>query len=436
MAVKGLTVAAHDAMTRVGHARAKDQAGGVSHAEKSKAMSKKSEADAKRPSLKPATRLVAGGRDASANHGFVNPPVYHASTVLYPSAEDFLARRARYVYGRRGTPTSEALQSALRELEGPDCVGVALLPSGLAAISTALLAVLHAGDHLLVTDSAYQPTRKFCDGVLRRIGIETTYYDPLIGGGIAALMRPNTRVVFVEAPGSLSFEVQDVPAIAATVHARGGLVLMDNTWATPLYFRAFDKGVDLSIHAATKYIGGHSDVMLGTVSANAAAWERLSETVHALGLCVGPDDIYLGLRGLRTLGVRLAQHYQAGLRVANWLAARPEVARVLHPAFESCPGHAVWRRDFSGASGLFSIVFKPVAQDAVNAFVNAPRLFGIGPSWGGFESLAIPFDCTSIRTATKWMPGGPTVRLHIGLEDVDDLIGDLECGFAALAAAR
>ena len=397
-------------------------------------MSKKSEAT--HPPLKPATRLVVGGRDASAQHGFVNPPVHHASTVLYPSAEDFLARRSRYLYGRRGTPTSEALEDALRELEGADCAGVALLPSGLAAISTALFAVLDAGDHLLVTDSAYQPTRRFCDGVLRRKGVETTYYDPLIGDGIAALMKSNTRAVFVEAPGSLSFEVQDVPAIAAAAHANGAVVLMDNTWATPLYFHAFDKGVDLSIQAATKYIGGHSDVMLGTVSANQATWERLRETVHALGLCVGPDDIYLGLRGLRTMGVRLAQHHQAGLKVARWLAARPEIARVLHPALESCPGHAVWRRDFSGASGLFSIVFKPVAQSAVNAFLDELRLFGIGASWGGFESLAIPFDCTSIRTATKWLPGGPTVRLHIGLEDVEDLIADLERGFAALAAAR
>jgi cystathionine beta-lyase len=397
-------------------------------------MSKKSEAT--HPPLKPATRLVAGGRDASAHHGFVNPPVHHASTVLYPSAEDFLARRSRYLYGRRGTPTSEALENALRELEGSDCAGVALLPSGLAAICTALFAVLNAGDHLLVTDSAYQPTRRFCDGVLRRKGVETTYYDPLIGDGIATLMKSNTRAVFVEAPGSLSFEVQDVPTIAAAAHAKGAVVLMDNTWATPLYFHAFDKGVDLSIQAATKYIGGHSDVMLGTVSANPATWERLSDTVHALGLCVGPDDIYLGLRGLRTMGVRLAHHHQAGLKVARWLAERPEIARVLHPAFESCPGHAVWRRDFSGASGLFSIVFKPVAQTAVNAFLNELRLFGIGASWGGFESLAIPFDCSSIRTATKWLPGGPTVRLHIGLEDVEDLIGDLEGGFAALAAAR
>ena len=398
-------------------------------------MSKKTEADPG-PPLKAATRLVVGGRDASANHGFVNPPVFHASTVLYPSAEDFLARRSRYLYGRRGTPTSEALENALRVLEGPACTGVALLPSGLAAISTALLAVLNAGDHLLVTDSAYQPTRRFCDSVLRRNGIDTNYYDPLIGSGIAALMKPNTRAVFVEAPGSLSFEIQDVPAIAAAAHGKGAVVLMDNTWATPLYFSAFDRGVDLSIQAGTKYIGGHSDVMLGTVSANQATWERLSETVHALGLCVGPDDTYLGLRGLRTMGVRLAHHHQAGLKVAHWLAARPEIARVLHPALESCPGHSVWRRDFSGASGLFSIVFKPVAQNAVHAFVNALDLFGIGASWGGFESLAIPFDCTSIRTATKWMPGGPTVRLHIGLEDVDDLIRDLECGFAALAAAR
>ena len=399
-------------------------------------MTKTTDADPAHPAFKPATRLVLGGRDPVANHGFVNPPVHHVSTVLYPTAEDFLARRARYLYGRRGTPTSEALEDALRALEGPDCAGVALLPSGLAAISTALLAVLKAGDHLLVTDSVYQPTRKFCDGMLKRYGVTATYYDPLVGGGIAALIQPNTRAVFVEAPGSLSFEIQDVPAIAAAAHAKGAVVLMDNTWATSLYFRAFEKGVDLSVQAATKYIGGHSDVMLGTVSANKATWERLADTVHALGLCVGPDDVYLGLRGLRTMGVRLAQHHQAGMKVARWLAERPEIACVLHPALESCPGHALWRRDFSGASGLFSIVFKPVAQTAVNAFLNELTLFGIGASWGGFESLAIPFDCAPIRTATKWAPGGPTVRIHIGLEEIDDLIGDLERGFAAFAAAR
>ena len=392
-------------------------------------MTKKTEADPSQRPLQPATRLVVGGRDPSTNHGFVNPPVHHASTVLYPTAEDFIARRSRYLYGRRGTPTSEALENALRELEGPACAGVALLPSGLAAISTALLAVLKAGDHLLVTDNVYQPTRKLCNGLLERYGIATTFFDPLIGAGIAALMQPNTRAVFVEAPGSLTFEVQDVRAIAAAAHAKGAVVLMDNTWASPLYFRALDKGVDLSIQAATKYIGGHSDVMLGTVSANKATSALLGDTVHALGLCVGPDDIYLGLRGLRTMGVRLAQHHQSGLRVARWLGERPEIARVLHPALASCPGHAVWQRDFSGASGLFSVVFKPVAEAAVHAFLNELRLFGMGASWGGFESLAIPFDCTSVRTATKWAPGGPTVRFHIGLEDV-------ERGFAALAAAR
>jgi cystathionine beta-lyase len=397
-------------------------------------MSKLSDA-VSRPPLQPATRLVLGGRDPMANHGFVNPPVHHASTVLYRTAEDFLARRSRYLYGRRGTPTSEALETALRELEGPNCAGVALLPSGLAAISTALLSVLGAGDHVLVADSVYLPTRKFCDGVLKRYGIETTYYDPMIGAGISALMQPNTRAVFVEAPGSLSFEIQDVPAIAAAAHAKDALVLMDNTWASPLYFRALEKGVDLSIQAGTKYIGGHSDVMLGTVSANARTLTRLNDTVHLLGLCVGPDDIYLGLRGLRTMGVRLAQHHRSGLQVARWLQERPEIARVLHPALQSCPGHSVWQRDFSGASGLFSIVFRSVSSAAVNAFLNELTLFGIGASWGGFESLAIPFDCMNMRSATKWAPGGPTVRLHIGLEDVDDLIRDLERGFAALAAA-
>jgi len=389
-----------------------------------------------RPSERTATRLVNGGRDPFAHHGFVNPPVYHASTLLYPSAADFLAHRGRYQSGRRGTPTSEALADALAGLEGADCAGVALLPSGLAAASVALLSVLRAGDHVLVTDSVYLPTRKFCDGMLARYGVTTSYYDPLIGAGIAALIAPNTRAIFMESPGSLSFEIQDVPAIAAAAHHKGAVVLMDNTWASPLYFRAFDKGVDLSIQSGTKYIGGHSDVMLGTVSANKATWPRLCETVYAMGLCVGPDDMYLGLRGLRTMGVRLAQHQASGLKVARWLAGRPEVGRVLHPGLETDPGHALWQRDYTGACGLFSIVLKPVPQAAVHAFLDTLTLFGIGASWGGFESLAVPFDCGAMRSATPWAPGGPTVRFHIGLEDVDDLIADLERGFAALAAAR
>jgi cystathionine beta-lyase len=388
-----------------------------------------------RNSDKPETRLVTGGRDPFSYHGFVNPPVHHASTVLYRTAEDYLALRGRYSYARKGTPTSEALAEALATLEGPECAGVALLPSGVAAISAALLSVLGSGDHLLVADSVYQPTRKFCDGLLKRYGVATTYYDPLIGAGIAALLQPNTRAVFVESPGSLSFEMQDVPAIAAAAHARGAVVLMDNTWGTPLYFNALEKGVDLSIQSGSKYIGGHSDLMLGTVSANKATWRRLEDTVFAMGLCVGPDDMYLGLRGLRTLGVRLKQHYASGVKVARWFEQRPEVARVLHPALESHPGHAIWRRDFSGACGLFTIVLKPVSEAAVHAFLNALTLFGIGASWGGYESLVIPFDCAKLRTVTQWAPGGPTVRFHVGLEDVDDLIADLERGFVAMAAA-
>ncbi len=384
---------------------------------------------------RPATSLVTAGRDPDAYQGFVNPPVYHASTVLYPSAEDFLAHRARYQYGRRGTPTTEALEQAVQALEGPRCAGVALLPSGLAAISSAILSVVRAGDHVLVTDSAYGPTRAFCDQILTRLGVTTTYYDPLVGGGIAGLMRPDTRLVFTESPGSLSFEMQDVPAIAEAAHAKGALVLLDNTWATPLYFRALDFGVDLSIHAGTKYFGGHSDVMLGTVAANSATVTDLRNFVRLNGLHLAPDDAYLSQRGLRTLGVRLDRHYESGLAIARWLEQRPEVLRLLHPALPSHPGHALWKRDFGGACGLFSMVLKPVPQRAVFAFLDALELFGIGASWGGYESLAIPFDCTSLRTATRWAPGGPTVRFHIGLEAVEDLIADLEHGFAVLADA-
>ncbi|HEY7231929.1 MAG TPA: cystathionine beta-lyase [Pseudolabrys sp.] len=384
---------------------------------------------------KPDTNLVTAGRDPQANHGFVNPPVYHASTVLYPNADDQVAHRARYSYGRRGTPTSEALETALRELDGEGCAGVALLPSGLAAISAALLSVARAGDHVLVTDSVYRPTRNFCNGIFARLGVETTYYDPVIGSGIAKLFKSNTRAVFVEAPGSQSFEMQDVPSIAKVAHESGATVLMDNTWATPIYYRAFEKGVDMEIQAGTKYIGGHSDIMFGCVSANEATLPALKDTVYSMGLCVGPDDMYLALRGFRTLGVRLARHYQSGLRIARWLAQRPEVLRVMHPALDSDPGHAIWKRDFTGASGLFSMVLKPVSDKAVHAFLNELALFGLGYSWGGFESLAILFDCTEYRTATKWAPGGPSIRFHIGLEDADDLIADLERGFAALAKA-
>jgi cysteine-S-conjugate beta-lyase len=425
--VKGLTVT-QDADVNAA------RAGTLAH-RRNRTMTSKREDGTPAP-MRPATRLVTGGRDPFAQHGYINPPVYHASTLLYRSAEDYLARRGRYQYGRRGTPTSEALSDAIAELEGPACAGVALLPSGLAAASIALTAMLKAGDHVLVTDSVYEPTRKFCDGILNRLGVTTTYYEPLIGSGIAALLTPNTRAIYLESPGSLSFEIQDVPAIAAAAHAHGAVVLMDTTWASPLHFRALEKGVDLAIQSGSKYIGGHADLMLGTISANRTTWPQLINTVHAMGLCVGPDDMYLGLRGLRTLGVRLAQHYAAGLTIARWLEARPEVLRVLHPGLPSHPGHATWQRDYTGACGLFSIVLKPMPQSAVFAFIDALTLFGIGASWGGFESLVIPFDCTHVRTATRWTPGGPTVRFHIGLEDVDDLIEDLERGFAVMAKAQ
>ena len=387
------------------------------------------------PDIKPETQLVAGGRDPFSYHGFVNPPVHHASTVLYPTAEDLANETGSYHYGRQGTPTSEALENAIALIEGERCAGVDLVPSGLAAISVAIMAVAGAGEHILIADSVYRPTRTLCNTLLARMGIETTFYDPLIGAGIEALFKPNTRAVFLEAPGSQSFEMQDVPAIAAVAHARKAAVLMDNTWATPLYFRALDKGVDLSIQAGTKYFGGHSDVMIGTVSANSEYRTRLRSTVRTLGLCVGPDDMYLTLRGLRTLAVRLSRHQDSGLRVANWLAARAEVASVLHPALPSCPGHDIWQRDFTGASGLFSIVLKPVSTAQLNAFLNALSLFGMGYSWGGYESLVIPFNCASYRTVTRWAPEGPALRFHIGLEDVGDLIADLERGFAALSAA-
>lgn len=381
------------------------------------------------------TRLVTAGRDTKAQKGFVNPPVVHGSTVLYPTAEDLHAHRGEFQYGRHGTPTTRALQDMLMALEGPQCAGVGIAPSGLAAITTTLLSVLKAGDHILVCDNVYRPSRNFCNGLLARYGVETTYFDPLIGGGVAALFKPNTSAVLVEAPGSQSFEMPDIRAIAEVAHARGALVIDDNTWATPLYHRSLEQGVDISMQAATKYIGGHSDIMFGTISANAKAWPLVAETIRLLGVCAGPDDVFLALRGMRTLAVRLAQHHRSGLEMARWLASRPEVARVLHPGLESHPGHAIWKRDFTGASGLFSIVLKPAPQKAVDTLLDSVKLFGMGYSWGGFESLVIPFDCAGYRTATTWSPGGPTLRLHIGLENVDDLKADLDRGFAAFNAA-
>jgi cystathionine beta-lyase len=380
--------------------------------------------------LETATTLVTAGRDPFAQHGFVNTPIYRGSTVLYRNTQDFLKRAARYTYGTKGTPTTESLEVAWTKLTG--AAGTVLLPSGLAAISLALLSCLRAGDHLLVPDSVYRPTRNFCDTVLKRFGVETTYYDPLLASDIAREFKPNTRAVFTEAPGSLSFEMQDIPAIAEAAHARDAIVLMDNTWATPLFFSAHAHGVDLAIDAGTKYLSGSSDLLLGLVSANERCWKDLRATFDATAFCAGPEDVFLALRGLRSMRVRLMHQQESGLTIARWLAERPEVARVLHPALESDPGHAIWKRDFTGASSLFSIILKPMPDAAAHAFINALKLFGIGASWGGFESLAIPFDCATFRTATTWNPGGPGIRFHIGLEDVGDLIDDLERGFVAM----
>jgi cystathionine beta-lyase len=381
------------------------------------------------------TLVVTAGRDTGVQYGFVNPTVVHGSTVIYPTAADLRAHTGEFRYARYGTPTTKALEQAMMAIEGPNCAGVALVSSGLSAITSTLLSVLKAGDHLLVSDSIYRPTRHFCDGLLAGFGVETSYFDPLIGAGIGELFRPNTTAVMIEAPGSQTFEMPDIPAISAVAHSRRALVIDDNTWASPLYRRALDQGVDISLQAATKYIGGHSDVMFGTISANALTWPRILETTRELGVCAGPDDVFLAMRGLRT-SVRLAQHQRSALDMARWLSARPEVLRVLYPALESDPGHAIWKRDFAGASGLFSIILQPAPEPAVDALLDALKLFGMGYSWGGFESLIIPFDCDSYRTATRWAPGGPALRLHIGLENVEDLKADLERGFAAFNGAQ
>ena len=378
------------------------------------------------------TRLVHAGREPARHHGFVNTPIYRGSTILFPTVEALEANAQDFTYGRLGTPTVRALEEAIAELEGGQ--RTLLTPSGLSAIATSLLAFLAAGDEVLVSDSVYRPTRRFCDSVLKRLGVKTIYYDPLIGAGIEKLITKKTKVVFTESPGSQTFEVQDIPAIAKAAHAAGAVVILDNTWATPLFFKPFAHGADVSIQAATKYIGGHADIMLGSVTMNERTTLAVAKTHEDLGLCTGPEDVYLGLRGLRSLGVRLDRHQRSALEMARWLAERPEVARVIHPGLPSDPGHTIWKRDFTGASGLFSIVLKPVAHDRLAAMLDGLSLFGMGYSWGGFESLILPFDPRDYRSATEWHAEGPALRLHIGLEDVDDLKADLDAGFARLAA--
>ena len=384
--------------------------------------------------MKDATLVTVAGRDPERQHGIVNPGVYHASTMLFPTLAELEASRPGTHYGRYGTPTTFALQEAVARIEG----GHATLAvgSGKTAITTTLLALLRSGDHLLVTDSVYAPTRLFCERILARFGITTDYVDPAIGAGIGALIRPETRLVFTESPGSLTFEVQDIPAIAAAAHARGCLVVMDNTWASPLFFKPFAHGVDISIQAGTKYVGGHSDLMLGLITCNEAVHERVRRGVHELATAAAPDDCYLALRGLRTLAARLERHQASGLKLAAWLQGRPEVTGVLHPALPGAPGNALWRRDFLGATGLFAFTIKPCARPALAAMLDHLELFGMGWSWGGYESLLIPVHPETCRTATSWQHDGHLLRIHVGLEDPDDLIADLAAGFARMAAAR
>lgn len=381
------------------------------------------------------TKLAHAGHDPFSYHGFVNPPVVHASTVLFPDAETTATGAQKYTYGTHGTPTTDAVCEAFNVLE--NAAGTLLYPSGLASITMPWLAFLSPGDHILITDSAYDPARRFAAKVLRRMGVEVEYYHPHLGQEVERLFKPNTRLIHTEAPGSHTFEMQDIGLMADIAHSKGAIVSMDNTWATPLYFKPLDHGVDLSLNAATKYPSGHSDVLMGTASANERYFEQLHDNYTWMGLCVAPDDAYQILRGLRTMGVRLAHHATSALAVAKWLEEQKGVARVLHPALESFPGHDIWKRDFTGASGLFSFVLQ--AEDGqfeatANSFLNALDIFGIGYSWGGYESLAVPSNLDS-RTVCKAPEEGPVIRLQIGLENVEDLIADLEKGFAAVASA-
>jgi len=384
------------------------------------------------------TKIVHSGLHPERFQGAVNPPVFHASTILAGSVEEYRRKRKDWLqdvpviyYGRCGTPTIETLQEAITALEGGHRAVV--YPSGLAACAGALLAFLSSGDHVLMSDSVYGPTRHLAEGILKRFGVATTFFDPLIGRAIESLIRPETRVIYLESPGSLTFEVQDVPAIAEVAHRRGIIVIADNTWGTPLYFKPFAHGVDVSVHSATKYIVGHSDAMLGAITCTRETWAKLRSSTYELGQTAGPDDVYLAQRGLRTLAVRLKQHWEAGVALAEWIARQPEVERVLHPALPGDPGHTIWERDFTGACGLFGVVLREGVTDrALCAMIDGLELYGIGSSWGGYESLIVPFDPREARTATQWPHKGPCFRIHAGLENVEDLMADLQAGFKRL----
>lgn len=382
--------------------------------------------------MKNDTLLVHAGRDPEAHSGMVNTPVYRTSTVIFPTLASYEDRKKhgdKFVrYGRHGTPTTYAFEEALAHLEGG--YKSVLVPNGLSAVVAALVAYARPGGHVLMPDSVYTPARRFCSGRLASWGVRTEFYAPRIGAGIAELLTPDTVAVYCESPGSQTFEVQDIPAIAAAAHARGIPVIADNTWATPYFLRPFELGIDISIHAATKYIGGHSDLMMGVITTNEAHWQAVHQAVDDLGYSVSPDDCYQGLRGLRTLGVRLRQHMSNALEVARWLEQQPQVASVNYPALESHPDHALWRRDFSGAASLFAVELRPEWAPRLEKLVDGLRLFGIGSSWGGYESLVNVVHAGGSRTVTSWAPAGPVLRLHVGMEDPQDLIADLQQSFS------
>jgi cystathionine beta-lyase len=379
------------------------------------------------------TIATHAGNHPHEHQGVVNPPIYRASTILFRSVQDLRERyRHKYetvTYGRDGTQTHRALAEAFTALEGSE--RALILPSGVAAVSAALMSSLKPGDGLLMVDNCYEPTRELCDGLLAKIGIEVTYYDPMIGNGIAGLIRPNTKVIYLESPGSLTFETQDIPAIVAAAKQAGCRTIMDNTWATPLLFKPPRHGIDIGVYSASKYIGGHSDLMMGILACPAALLRAVGKMAHGyMGHASSADDCYTALRGLRTLHARLVQHQETALTLARWLAARPEVEQVLHPALPGTPGHEFWKRDFAGSSGLFGVVLKPCGMEQVDAMLNGMRLFGMGYSWGGYESLLIRADLKTSRTAKPWHAVGRTLRISAGLEDPEDLIADLADGLA------
>ena len=377
------------------------------------------------------TRITQIGRNPEEYYGFVNTPIYRGSTIIYKTLADIEQRNARYYYGTAGTPTISDLENAWTELAG--AAGTVLSPTGLGAIALALFTTTKAGDHLLMPDCVYRPSRNFCNTTLAKFGVETTYYDPMIGKDIEQLIRPNTSTIFLEAPGSQSFEVQDVPAIVEVAKKHGIRTIIDNTWATPIFFKPHDIGVDISLEAGTKYLSGHSDLLMGVVSANEQTWPALRQMYDSMAMLPGAEDCFLALRGLRTMHLRLKEAEKRALEIASWLKERPEVSRVLHPAFPDCPGHKFWKRDFKGSSGLFSIVLKEgFTKQGQASMLDHMSIFGLGFSWGGFESLIIPFNCAEYRTAKQWEPEGLTLRLQIGLEDIDDLKYDLERGFERL----